>query len=817
MAKQVTISDLTETNIGGNTNFVPDEVIVSSEMGDEQAATTVFVDDAAVVKRDESFFARPSRDLYSTSDTQAMEQSLKTFLAKPITIQTGEFKTADVLTTITNIIAPGGIFSAAPAAVWRNKLSGYFGIRMTMNFRIVVNANRFQQGRYIMSYVPFGGAAYSGTKTVAINSNIRLPTLVQRTTVPHVELDLNCDTAAEMSIPYTSVKTFYPIFEALNNPAGIFSVLGTLNVYPYEPLVAVSGSLTAPYRIYCWLTDVELVGAASPQSGLPRTEVNNRQNGVISGPLSAISRGFKEFEGVPLLSSYAHSVSWISDRMAKTAAIFGLSKPNQGDSLLKVNPLSAPSHTTIDGDSDARSLAFVSQPGVNAVAGLSGNQYDEMDFSYIAQKFAWYQSTPWTTATVVDTLLTSIPVGVNKFLQSGSTKSFVPAAYIANHFKLWRGSLKFRFKFVRTEFHSGRLSFDFFPNLPGTTLVANPEYVNRVIVDIREHSEIEIVIPYTANAQFLDFDQAFGFLRITVIDPLVAPATVSGTIKILCEMAAGPDFEVAIPYETYTPTNIVPQSGMSECVIYSTTLGTSEITANPILSSSVAIGDKVSSFRSLVKRFTPIRFSVGNDPGKNAWENLTLSVVTDFLPVKISDVTALYIEADLYASVASCYAIIGGGVRLRDVVSNNRLTKNDSPTAINLSENSSGIMVNGAALVLGISSIAPTVIQEGQHNGIYTVEVPQYSQFVGKTTSDLMAGAGAVYVYNSGSGNATGSNLNVIFTLPANAAPIIATTSNATLHTVYRSGADDTNFYCFVSVPPMTPNIYSAGWPTGYA
>lgn len=772
-----------------------------------------------MVTRDLSSWATPAKSLYETSNQMVVEQTLKEFLAKPITIASDTFKTTDVLTTITSTSMPYAIMSTPGGLMWRSKLSGYFGIRMTMNFRIVVNANRFQQGRYIMSFTHFGGGTTNGTKTQLLNSNFRLPTLVQRTTVPHVELDLNCDTAAELSIPYVSVRTFQPIHEMLNVPAGEQTTLGFLNLYPYSPLVTVAGSTTAPYRIYCWFTDVELIGAASPQSGLPRAETANKSNGIVSGPLNAVARGFREFEQIPLLSTYARNISWVSDRLSRTAAMFGLSKPLQGDSLMKINPLSAPSHTTVDGDSDARSLATISQPGVLAVEGLSGSKFDEMDFSYICQKFAWFQTiSTWDLAIAVDTVLANITVTPNKGLVvAGPVYNYTPVGYIANSFTNWRGGLKFRFKFVKTEFHSGRLAFDFFPNLPSVSNNTLPEYVNRVIVDVREHSEVELLIPYTSNAMYTDVADNIGTLSIRVIDPLVAPATVSSTVPILVEIAGHSDMEFYGPRFFNTPQGIVPQSGLSEdCKIFSKTIGSTQSIVNPTLASSVAAGEKVSNIRAMIKRFTPFR---GNTYVTAAVDNYVLTVLCDALPVRASSATVTYIESDYYGTAAFCYAILSGGVRIRDVLSASRLVKMDTPlAAIYQTSNPPAptSIITSAAVLTGVDATNNSIIQEIKHNAIITVEAPQYSNYIGKATSDLvMEEGGAILKYNPNAALGTGNGNVARFIVGQSNGAITVSTTNAAFHSIHRAGADDANFYCFVSVPPLVANSGS-GWAAGY-
>ena len=79
-------------------------------------------------------------------------------------------------------------------------------------------------------------------------------------------------------------------------------------------------------------------------------------------------------------------------------------------------------------------------------------------------------------------------------------------------------------------------------------------YLLREIVDIRDTSEFRFVVPYVSTAQYLkmsDVDGSggdeMGRLSIHILNELVAPSTVAGSIEILCEVSGGPDFELACP------------------------------------------------------------------------------------------------------------------------------------------------------------------------------------------------------------------------------------------------------------------------------
>jgi hypothetical protein len=291
-----------------------------------------------------------------------------------------------------------------------------------------------------------------------------------------------------MLIPFVSVDSFYPINNIIASE--VSNSLGYLSLYPYSPLVSPTGSTVANYTVYISLENVQLFGSASAQVGVSDREVSNKSNGPISGLAKAVSKGFKEFSNIPLIGEYCLGVSWISDRISKTASIFGFSKPTAGDSITKMQLMNAPSHSTIDGDSDAKSLSFLSKPGTIPIQGLSGTQYDEMDFSFIKSKYAYFRQFNWADTNIAGDQLTSIligpAIGITTTAISGVTyANFPPVSFLSAQFKYWRGSMRFRFKIVKTEYHSGRLEFGFFPSTELFAYTTDSAYVNRVIVDIR--------------------------------------------------------------------------------------------------------------------------------------------------------------------------------------------------------------------------------------------------------------------------------------------------------------------------------------------
>jgi hypothetical protein len=777
--------------------------------------TTTFVDNKLINTNDTSKMTHIDEAINVLTDSQLHTDSLMDFLTKPVLLDTGTFNTSDSFSIFNSFSMPYSVLNSTPGMIWKQKLAGFFGMRMDMRFKIVVNANKFQQGRYIMSWTPTGGASPNISNLKNFNFvHAHNASITQRTTLPHVELDINHDTSAELLIPFASVNAFYPL-----NPliAGSdYGGLGYLNIYPYSPLVAASGSTSCGYSLYVSFENVRLFGAAAAQAGagISRKEVANKNQGPISGIASSISRGFNEFSNIPLIGSFAKDVSWISDRIASTASIFGFSKPTAGDNCAKMQLVNTPNHSTVDGDSDARALSFLSCPGIVPLKGLSGTEYDEMDFSFIKSIYANLGFTTWTDIDSHSTVLSITEIrpstGELSVVVGGKTYfNYIPFSFLARQFKNWRGSIKLRYKIVKTEFHSGRLQFAFYPG-DEFTYIATESYVNRVIVDIREKSVVELTIPFIARTPWVDYRTSIGRLIVTVVDPLVAPATVSSSVAIILEMAGGADFEVSVPDYFYpTPSVYVPQADLSvdSNTIISTVIGGAAVNSDPLIMSSSCIGDKISSLRAMAKRFYPYQI-VGTVVNTNS---KGISVNPDAIMFNRTDTRTNFETADFISVWGSCYMFMSGGLRLRNnldfgLTDLSQKTVHASAVSFLLSGK-----VNTTEL---ISTYTPgggvgnnhKVIHDVSTNNTVTVEVPQYTRTFTRSVLDLAIfqsdSTGSSVDYIDGYSGTIGS---VSFFVPQQLT--VTPQVGYSLHNIYRAGADDFNLSLFISIPPMRWDI----------
>jgi hypothetical protein len=118
-------------------------------------------------------------------------------------------------------------------------------------------------------------------------------------------------------------------------------------------------------------------------------------------------------------------------------------------------------------------------------------------------------------------------------------------------FQYWRGGFRIKFKFVKTEFHSGRLVVGFAPAPEAGALVpitsGDSYYLHRDLIDIRSNTEYEFTVPYVSIRPYSTILQSIGTLSVVILNPLRAPTSVATSVDVLIEVCALPDFEVASP------------------------------------------------------------------------------------------------------------------------------------------------------------------------------------------------------------------------------------------------------------------------------
>nr|URG14908.1 MAG: capsid protein [Picornaviridae sp.] len=800
----------------GNSNF--SKVVSDGEQTISKDSTTTFVADANIVSVVPSNYSTIPDSMVRAGTTN-FPQDITSFLQKPVTLQTGILQTTDTVSSFAEIDLPYELIWAATLTN-ANKLQGFLGFKADLRIRFIINGTRFQRGRYKLAWVANAGAPGDNAGT-NYWFDAHFNTLVQRTQLPGIELDVNCDTEGEMVIPYCSFLNYYPV-SVNQTPATNYGSAGILKLFPYSTLSVAVPPGQCAYRIMGNFENIQLFTPATPQMGrvsyaskgnksVSEAEKESAGVGPFSSALTAVSRASASLAVIPPLSAYMTGVSWATDILSKTASAFGFSKPITNMATVRNLPQIAPYMGNIDAVDQSLPLSMSIKNEVANLPGFASSDNDELSFAFISTIPAWFQSTNWTTAQANGVLLTEFslcPVLFNtqSTVHTQTIVNYTPIAFVSSFFRFWRGSLCFKIKFVKTEFHSGRLAVAFFPRVDmnaaaaATRTLDSSNFVHREIVDIRLQNEINISVPFTSITPFLGANEPMGHLSIFIFDKLVAPDTVSDTCTLLCEVSAGYDMEWAeLAPSGLAPTlNIAPQMDVSNvCELTNTAIGSSSVTRSSVENAEYCIGEKVVSFRSLLKmsRLNPVQ--AANVLTATNWLQI-YPYMTTYYWSQTPNVFYKWIP-DLYSVLSSIYVLQRGGMRFKLINANPPLGFKPI-TAFYRNVATTNLQAQPFNYVNTIDGVDSPILENNavismtsNTNSVLEVQVPQYSSTHSRNSIMCMS---------------AGAALNMATARPNYSSYILitatgSTAANSSLFHIYRSVADDFQMGGFVSIPPM--------------
>nr|QIJ25856.1 hypothetical protein [Warroolaba Creek virus 2] len=531
--------------------------------------------------------------------------TIKDFLSRPIIIQTGLWASASAAET--QLYTANFPESLISNAMYQEKLRGFVGLRATLVIKVQVNSQPFQQGRLMLQYYPY--AQYMPNRVSLVNS-----TLQGRSGCPRTDLDLSVGTEVEMRIPYVSPHVYYNLITGQGSFGAIYLVV-------YSQLRdQVTGTGSVEYTVWAHLEDVDVqypTGAniftgSSPNFaslGQKMSEGNftekdlreiwnskayNKQpdkifaqvaseltqlknSGTISTGIGQVSEGLNTMSKIPILGNLFTKPAWISAQASNIFKMLGFSKPTvQGlpcESKLRGQTRMA----NFDGADTSHKLALSAQNEIETKSGLSGTSADEMDLSHVLSIPNFWDRFTWKVSDTTNSVLWNNFVTPMKIKPYSTTIMdrfrCTHMGYVANTHGYWRGSIVYTFKFVKTQFHSGRLRISFIPFYYNATISIGTPDVSRtqkIIVDLRTSTEVSFTVPYVSSrpwmycirpeADWLGKDNAMmynavtGIVRVEVLNQLVAANNVFQSIDTIVEVSGGPDLTFAAPMSpSYVP------------------------------------------------------------------------------------------------------------------------------------------------------------------------------------------------------------------------------------------------------------------------
>nr|ULF99890.1 MAG: hypothetical protein 2 [Triatovirus sp.] len=412
---------------------------------------------------------------------------------------------------------------------------------------------------------------------------------------------------------------------------------------------------------------------------------------VVDSPAASSIKGW----GDKIKSVGTAVVDGVVSVASGIANFFGWSKPQIDVAGCTVLARPTEYFANCDGADHSHVLGLTINNNIDVYPNLSGTDLDETSFEFLKRvpnfigsfKYGEDISTITTNNILSAFLVTPVytqpwTIDFNNFYQGDPLRLPTSLAYISSPFAYWTGSLVYTFRFVKTDYHSGRVEFSFHPFVTqiDTRLDKQERYdqVYRVVVDLRENSEVSITVPYVSPQpwKLLEYDQKLfdpylnasretdvdnlkyctGIFIVRKLTPLIVQNTIAPKeIECVVEVRAGDDYQVACPtHNVYLPFTFEndevvarPQSNHYEVIAQSqagvvfATAGTSDtrtralegyvppsITGNERDThrpdtQNFTMGELFQSFRCFTRRFNfskQIDISVSVTPSASGWD-----------------------------------------------------------------------------------------------------------------------------------------------------------------------------------------------------
>ncbi|QIJ56911.1 polyprotein [Scaphoideus titanus iflavirus 2] len=137
-----------------------------------------------------------------------------------------------------------------------------------------------------------------------------------------------------------------------------------------------------------------------------------------------------------------------------------------------------------------------------------------------------------------------------------------PTCVVASLFKQWRGSLEFRFDFIISQYHTGRILCAYIPGFYGDSSSITIEKARNsphVEFDLSTGSSFTFVVPFISDKVFwprkytgphkYSENSAPSKVIMFILNPLIPMQSVVDSVKIIPYFRAGTDFEVSVPVQ----------------------------------------------------------------------------------------------------------------------------------------------------------------------------------------------------------------------------------------------------------------------------
>nr|UNY41994.1 MAG: polyprotein 2 [Picornavirales sp.] len=570
-----------------------------------------------------------------------------------------------------------------------NRLSNYRLLRCKLHVRFTINGNGFYYGRALASYNPF-----PNDDTLTIIRQFVNADLVAATQRPHIFLDPTNSQGGDLVLPFFTYENVIDIV------GQTWQNMGTINIKSMQNLKHANGAVTPiTVNVFVWAEDVRFAIPTQFEPGSIAPQSDEYAQGPVSRVAGAVAKYARMLVTAPTIGPFARATELGAMFVGAVATLFGYSKPQILD-VMMVHPKAKANLATSNAPEDSTKLSLDIKQELSIdprTAGLGSD--DELTINYIASRESYLTTFQWNIGTVQEALLFNAIVDPCLYNKTGTEYHFPACCYATMPFKFWRGSMKFRFQIVCSNFHKGRLKVVYDPVgtppiglTPPTQPSAEYNTAYTTIIDIADNTDFTIDVGWGQNTTYrehfpfplvgaLPFASSVlgyastvvpygnGTVAVYVVNDLTTPnSVVNNDIAVNVFISMGYGFEVAAPTTDYIGSmryhDILPESQeMAEEVqkpdsppTQPDTLDTAALVIDSNDAANlVYFGERISSMRQLLKRYNLVEvFTPADEGAAPIGTNMVFTLDRYNLPM----IGGVYPAATLLSSVVE-FTLIG--------------------------------------------------------------------------------------------------------------------------------------------------------------
>lgn len=379
----------------------------------------------------------------------------------------------------------------------KNKVTNYSLLRCNLRIKVLINASPFYYGLAKTIWKPLPDYCPDNFIEVVGADGWKVPF----SQIPGFYIHVEKNEGGEMTLPFFYHKNWLRITSATDTRN-----MGVLQVRSFTPLLnanSVTGA-NVTVQVYAWAENVELSGPTIAEALQAGDEYQT--DGPISGPTSAIASAAGELAKVPIFKPFALATQMVSSSISNVARHFGFTNIANLQSEVPQHPGAFMGMASTNLMTPFESLTVDDKNELTIDPRVAGIQpKDELMISEFAGRESWIWQTSWSSSQSVDSILflsRVLPELIRNEFGIVYRQS-TPMAHLNRMFGNWRGDIKFRFRFICSKYHRGRVRITYDPDGDlFTNSVTSSTSVTR-IVDIADECDVEMVIPYMQALSFL--------------------------------------------------------------------------------------------------------------------------------------------------------------------------------------------------------------------------------------------------------------------------------------------------------------------------